>query len=123
MATIMAAMSGVVTPLQVAATTGGGTILACPPSFRNHNILVRTPTGVTAGAVTVETSNDPNDAGTWAAIIPIGTVSNPLTVVASSDLLINYSGIINFIRARISTTISGGGAPSVSVDYLGAKSY
>lgn len=118
-----AAMSGVVFKLQDAQTTGNGNVLAIPPSFQNHIFTVTAAAGVTSGAVTIETSNDPADAGTWAAIVPDKSVANPLTVVASADLLVPYSGRLNFVRARISTTIAGGGAPSVTVTYEGAKSY
>jgi hypothetical protein len=120
MATIAAAMSGVPFALQAAATTGNGNVLAIPPSFRNHSFLVKGSSGVSSGAVTIETANDPADTNTWAAIDPIESVANPVTVVASADLMINYSGILNFVRARISTTVVGG---TVSVDYEGAKSY
>ena len=121
--TIAAAMSGVITALQTAATTGAGVVLAIPPSFQNHSFIITAAAAVSAGAVTVETSNDPNDANTWVAIVPDKSIANPLTVSAGADLLIPYSGRLNFVRARISTTISGGGAPSVTVNYLGAKSY
>lgn len=117
-----AAMSGVVTPLITALATGTGPALAIPPSFNNHTFMVTAAAGVTSGAVTIEASNDPNDSGTWAAIIPDKSIANPLTV-AVADLLIPYSGRLNFVRARISTTIAGGGAPSVTVTYEGAKSY
>ncbi len=116
-------MSGVPFKLQDAATTGNGNVLAIPPSFRNHTFIVTAAAGVTSGAVTLETSNDPADAGTWAVVIPLGAVANPLTVIAGADLMINYAGILNFVRARISTTIAGGGSPSVTVIYEGAKSY
>jgi len=120
--TYQAAMSGVPLNLITALTTGTGTPIAIPSSFRHHNFMVTGATGVTSGAVTIETSNDPADSGTWAAIVPSGSVANPITVLAA-DLLINYSGLLNFVRARINTTIAGGGAPSVTVVYDGAKSY
>lgn len=116
MATV-AAMSGVPYSLQAATTTGSGNIVSPPQSFRNHTLLVSVPAGVTAGAIQPETSNDNADAGTWA---PIG--GGPVTVpAASSDLIIEFTGIYRFIRARISTTVSGGGSPSVTVDYLGGR--
>jgi len=118
MPTVVAAMSGVVTPMIVAATTGSGTIIACPSSFRNHNFMITGAAGVTSGAVQVETSNDPADAGTWAPL-----TASPTTVVATSDVLVSYIGILNFVRARVSTTIAGGGSPSVNVNYMGSKSY
>src|SRR5882762_5725746 len=114
MATV-AAMSGVPYKMQDAKATGNGDIVACPPSFRNHNFIITGASGVTAGAITLETSNDPADAGTWAPL------ASAITVVASTDILAAYTGLINFVRARISTTISGGGAPSVTVQYEGAK--
>lgn len=114
----VAAMSGVPFKLQDATTTGNGNILALPPSFRNHNIIITAASGVNAGAIQLECSNDPTDAGTWA---PIG--GGPIPVVASTDILADFTGLFNFIRARISTTISGGAGPSVTVTYEGAKSY
>ena len=123
MATIPSAMSGVPYTLQAAQTTGNGNTLAIPPSFNNHTFTVTAAAGTTSGAVTIETSNDPADANTWAAIVPDKSIANPLTVTAGADLLIPYSGRLNIVRARISTTISGGGAPSVTVVYEGAKSY
>jgi hypothetical protein len=116
MASPVAAMSGVVTVLQPAgSTTGNGNIIALPPSFRNHTILVKGSAGVGAGAVQVEVSNDPADAGTWAAV-----TATPTTVVASTDVAVILTGIFNFLRARISTNVTGG---TVAVDYEGAKSY
>jgi hypothetical protein len=123
MATIQAAMSGVPVDLLTAVTTGTGAALAIPSSFQNHTFLVKTPTGVTAGAVTIEASYDPADSATWAVIVPDKSVANPLTVVAGADLIIPYSGRLDFVRARINTVISGGTQPSVTVTYLGAKSY
>jgi hypothetical protein len=114
-----AAMSGVPFKLQDATTTGNGNIICPPPSFRNHTLIVTSAAGVTAGAVQPEVSNYPTDAGTWA---PIG--GGPVTVpAASTDLLIEFTGLYAAIRARITTTISGGATPSVTVSYNGAKSY
>lgn len=118
----IAAMSGVVTPLITALTTGTGAALAIPPSFRNHNFMVTAAAAVTSGAVTIEASNSPDDAGTWAAIVMDKSVANPITV-AVADLLMSYTGLLNFVRARINTTIAGGGAPSVTVTYEGSKNY
>ena len=73
---------------------------------------------MTSGAVQIETANEYDYSGTWA---PIG--GGPITVVASTDLVANFVGVFNFIRARISTTIAGGATPSVTVQYTGAKSY
>jgi len=114
MAVQQAAMSGVPFNLQFQATSGNGFTLAVPSSFRNHNIEVQGGGGVASGTVVVETSNDPTDGGTWAQL------AAPITVLASTDLLVQYTGLINFIRARISANIVGG---SVTVQYTGAKSF
>ena len=118
--TVQAAMSGVPFSLQAAgATTGAGTVLAIPVSFRNHVFQVTGAAGVTSGAVQIEGSFDPNDAGTWGLI-----VAAPTTVVAGQDTLIQVNAMLPpIIRARISTTIAGGTTPGVTVLYVGAKSY
>ncbi len=116
-------MSGVPYDLLVAATTGTSAALAIPPSFRNHNFMLKTLAGSTAGAVTIETANEPDYAGTWAIVIPDYSVANPLTVSGTADLLMSHTGLLNFVRARINTTISGGTSPGVTVTYEGAKSY
>jgi len=110
----IAAMPGVVTSMQAAATTGNGTVLAIPSTINNHNFMITGSAGIGAGAVTLETSNDPTYSGTWAQ------VASPITVVASAALLTKYTGLLNFVRARISTTVTGG---TVNVDYQGEKTY
>ena len=120
---LVAAMSGVPYIQQNAQTTGNGDTIAIPPSFRNHTWIITAAAGTTSGAVTVETSNNPLDANTWAVVPMSNSIANPLTVTAGADLLMEHTGILNFVRARISTTIAGGGAPSVTVTYEGAKSY
>src|SRR3981081_2441939 len=110
-------MSGVPFKLQDTQSIGNGTTLAIPPSFRNHTFIITAAANVTSGAITLETSNDPTDANTWAAL------ATAITVTAGADLMTQVTGILNFIRARISTTIAGGAAPSVTVIYEGAKSY
>jgi hypothetical protein len=118
MATVVAAMSGVPFQQLVATTTGTGTVLAIPMSFRNHTWIITGAAGITAGSVQIETGTDPTlDTGTWAAV---GAAVTPL---ASTDLLVQATGIFEFLRARVATTISGGGAPSVTVTYLGGKSF
>ena len=118
-----AAMSGVPVTVQNAQATGNGDTVACPPSFRNHTWIITAAAGVTSGAITVETSNSPTDASTWAVVPMANSIANPLTVSAGADLMMEHTGLLNFVRARISTTIAGGGAPSVTVVYEGAKSY
>lgn len=116
MATIPAAMSGVLFKLQDAQISGNGNVLAIPPSFRNHNFMITGAGTVTTGTVQIETSNDSADSGTWAAI---GALT---TILSATDLLVTATGILNFVRARIVTSVTGAGG-SVTVTYLGAKSY
>jgi len=120
---LVAAMSGVPYVCQNNTVTGNGDTIAIPPSFRNHTWIISAAANVNAGAITVETSNNPTDPNTWAVVIMANSVANPLTVVAGADLMMEHTGLLNFVRARISTTISGGAAPGVTVTYEGAKSY
>jgi len=111
-----AAMSGVNFAQQSAQTSGNGTVLSLPPSFRNHTWIITGTGTITAGAVQIETNNtDPNDANTWAAL---GAAT---TVVSGSDLIVQQTGIFAFVRARISVALTGGG--TVTVNYFGAKTY
>lgn len=115
--TVVAAMSGVPFTLQDAATTGAGNVVCPPMSFRNHTFTIATPTGVSAGAIQIESSDDPTYTGTWVA------QGSPIVAVASAEVGVSIVGIFTALRARVSTTISGGGAPSVTVKYLGGKNF
>lgn len=97
--------------LQVAATTGNGQAMACPASAKEHSFYIFAASGVTGGAIQIESADDPNFSGTWA---PLGA---PIAVVASTEIIFNYTGSLIAVRARVSTTISGGGAPSANVNY------
>ena len=114
-APITAAMSGVPFKQQDAQTSGNGTILALPPSFRNHTWIITGAGTVTTGTIQIEASNDPTDTGVWAAV---GALT---TILSATDLMITATGLLNFVRARIVTSVTGGG--NVTVIYEGAKSY
>lgn len=105
-------MSGVLETLLSAVATGNGNVRGIPPSIQHHTIYIIGSAGVASGAVQLESSDDPDYAGTWA---PIG--GGPITVVASSELVYNWEGTYRNIRVRISTTIGSG---TVTVKYLGA---
>lgn len=117
MSTVLAAMSGVVTTLIDAKTTGTSDALALPPSFRNHTVIIKGNSTVSTGAVQIETAHEFDYSGTWAQI-----GGGPITVVDGTDVVANFTGIFNFIRARVTTNITGAGG-SVTVTYEGAKSY
>ena len=72
--------------------------------------------GVTAGTVVIEVADSSSYAGTWATI---ATVANNGGGTAYEDYV--YSpGQPAAIRHRISVTVSGGGAPSVTTSIVGA---
>ena len=104
-------MRGVLVPLQTAATTGDGVVLAIPSSFRNHTIFIRGTDIPSAGAVQVETADSFDYAGTWA---PIG--GGPITV-PDGEVVLQFEGVYQFIRARVTTTVTSG---TLDVNYLGA---
>lgn len=106
------ASRGVVTTLQNNQTTGNGLAVASPAMAMEHSFLILGNAGVAAGAIQIEeAASDPNFGGTWA---PMGS---PITVVANAEVAFHFTGALVFVRARISTTISGGGSPGVTVNY------
>lgn len=105
------ARRGVPFTLQSAATTGNGLVIAIPNSFRKHKITITPSAGISAGAVQIETSDNPSFAGTWA---PVG--GGPLTLVANTQQAIDFEGIFPYIRVRVSTNVVGG---TVTVTYEG----
>jgi hypothetical protein len=118
MADYPSAMSGVPFLLQDAQTIGNGNVLAIPPSFRNHTFIIKGNGTIGAGAIQLETANEADYSGVWAAIPkPDGTASSPITVVSSADVIFTFTGLLNFVRARISTTIT---TTTVSVSYEGS---
>lgn len=107
-------MSGVPMTLQSAATTGNGTAIAIPSSFRRHKLTIVCSAGVSAGAIQPETAKDASYAGTWA---PLG--GGPITVPAASTAFeYTFEGIFAAFRARISTTVADG---TVTVTYEGGQ--
>ena len=110
MANYQAAQSGVITPLLISATTGAGTGVSLPMTFRNHCFIIRGDTTIGAGAIQLETAHAPDYTGTWAAI------TTPITVVSSAEVIFQYVGILPCVRARVSTTVTTSAA---SVDYYG----
>lgn len=84
----------------------GGPMANC----RETAVYVSWLTGVTAGAVTIETADNSAYAGTWA---PLQVVTFSST--APREDVVQITGIHGAIGARISTTVSGGGAPGVTV--------
>jgi len=87
--------------IQAGAASGIGAVLTCAPAKRLTFYVVGTA-GVSAGAVQIETADDPTYAATWA---PVGS---PITVVPSEETVVEVFGPFAAVRARISTPIVGG---------------
>lgn len=94
-----------------AVTTGTGTAVSAARADE-HAFYITGSGTISAGAVQIETAPTADYSGTWA---PLGA---PVTVTAACALL-SFSGALDFIRARVTTNIAGGG--SVSVDYNGVE--
>lgn len=111
---VFSPMRGVPVTLQAAASVDetAGLVLAIPASFVHHKIYIIGGTGVSSGAVQAESANTSDYAGTWAQI-----GGGPISVVADTVLQLDFIGVYNFIRCRVSTTIGGG---TVTVKYEGA---
>lgn len=117
-----AASRGINITLQDAqAATGNGTPISIPSSIKRHIFYIKGATGVTAGAVSIETAPSPDYAGTWTPLVnALATpTTNPVVVVADTEKIYAYEGALAAVRARISTTVSGGASPSVTVEYRG----
>lgn len=72
-------------------------------------------TGVTSGTVVIESADSGTYAGTWA---PIATLVNNGGGTAYQDS-VQHPGGFKAIRHRISVTVAGGGAPSVTTRIYG----
>lgn len=69
---------------------------------REVSVYVRFGAGTTGGAVTVETAYDHTWSGTWAALTTITWAE------ANREHVVQMTGAIRAIRARVSTAIAGG---------------
>lgn len=86
----------------VAATTGNGAELDLKGSCREHTLYIEGSAGISAGAVQLETAAEPGYTGTWAAI------GSAVTVTATAIKIVQFSGVLGVVRARISTNMTGG---------------
>lgn len=98
--------------LQTAATTGNGVVKEFKGQPRELKFFVTGSSGVSAGAVQVEEAPSATYAGTWAAI------GSPVTVTADTTKSVAATGAFGAVRARISTTVTGG---TVDVDLFGTQ--
>lgn len=107
------AMDGVPVTLQDAATTGNGSVVAVAPNARQHKVTITGSAGVGAGKIQIESAPTYDYAGTWNPI-----AGGPITVVVSATIEVNFDGIYQFIRTRVSTDVTGG---TVTTAYQGAR--
>jgi hypothetical protein len=83
------------------ATTGSGSVQLWA-QHREVSIYVIWSTGVTAGEVVIETADSEDYTGTWAG--PLATIS----FEANKTDVVQITGALRAVRARISTTVVGG---------------
>ena len=100
--------------LQSAQTTGNGTavkvLVASDTGVREHTFYIIGSAGVSAGAVQIETAMSDTYAGTWA---PLGAA---ITVGNNTVQIVQVTGALDWVRARISSNITNG---TVTVEYVG----
>jgi len=98
--------------LQDAATTAAaGTAIDAGGQAQTHTFYIETSNAtVSAGAVTLETARTTTFAGTWA---PLTTAITPVQNAVST---FTYTGALLAVRARVSTSVTGGA--TVTVEYV-----
>lgn len=90
--------------LQDAQTTGNGT--AVNLQLAVSSTIYCEGTGTTSGGViTIEEARDVATAGTWSSL----TTINASSITAGANIAVHLSGVYLAVRARISSTITGGG--------------
>jgi hypothetical protein len=85
-----------------AASTGTG-VAKNFQDYSSIHWLIVTSAGVSAGVVTIESSHDPNFAGTWKQIAVSGALGASAAIGDKADFPPGH-----FVRARVSTNIVGG---------------
>jgi hypothetical protein len=98
--------------LQSAATTGNGDVINLRGAFSSQTLYVIWSAGTGAGVVTVETASTCDYAGTW------GSLATVTWSAASKTDEVKVFGNTVCMRARISTTVTGG---TVTVKAVAAK--
>ena len=97
--------------LQDAEATGNGQVISIPVGCKNHSFYIKANGAVMTGAIQLESSSGGDYAGTWA---PIG--GGPIALVSNAELIYSVTGAFLFVRARISTSVTG---TTVTVTYVG----
>lgn len=97
---------GLRTTLQSAATTGNGTAVDVSKATAGVTIYCEGTGTITSGVITIEESRDTATAGAWSSLTTI-TGTN---ITAGAVEAVHLTGVYIAVRARISTTIGGGGS-------------
>jgi len=96
-------------PLQSAATSGAGQVAELKALARSLVAYITGTGVVSTGAVQLETAPSKDYAGTWAAI------GSPVTVVSGTTIAVTSVAPYGYVRARISTAVTGGGSVTVQL--------
>lgn len=99
-------VTGTSVQLLSAATASGatGTVTsAFMPRCRESAIYIQWGAGTSSGGVTIESAHSESYTGTWAPLV------TKAWAAASSEDIVQITGIHGAIRTRISTVIGGGG--------------
>lgn len=93
--------------IQTAATTGNGTAYDCRGEAANLGFYIVPAGSISNGTVQLETADTTTYSGTWYPLVPL------VTLAAGVCTYITYEGVMNAVRARIVSDVSGGGTVSV----------
>lgn len=85
-------------------TTGTGTAITASNSVQVGWTVIWSA-GVSAGEVVIEAANTSNYSGTWSEIDRQNFTAAP---AANSTIIGTYPGPFQFVRARVTTNVSGG---------------
>lgn len=103
---------GVQQSILAATTTGTGTAYAMPVACQHHAVTVVGAGTISDGILVVEEANAPDYAGTWSTIFTVAGT----TLTGGAQLVTHIEGLIENIRARISTDVAGsGGSLAVTI--------
>jgi hypothetical protein len=87
--------------LQNASTGGNGNALQTYGYCREHTFYITPTTGVSTGAIQIETADESTFTGAWA---PLGPELN----LSTGSAVVNHTGSLRAVRCRISSNVAGG---------------
>ena len=109
-------MIGTHVKLSSAATSGNGSVFTCDGEMERLTFYITTDTGVvSAGAITIEEAADPNYAGTWSTMNSDSGGQAAITLVQGTTIARHYTGSFGAVRARYSTSLTGGATCTVDL--------